>query len=125
MGKKRVDITGQRFGKLVARDEIDMSSGSMSWICDCDCGGQSRVTLSNLRSGTTRSCGCLHRRDLTGKRFGKLVAVESTGVLTSNGVLWVCKCDCGDSKEVPVGHLTRKDNVKSCGCSKRGINPDG
>ncbi len=121
MGRKRLNLTGKRFGKLVAREDVGEVGRSRLWLCDCDCGKETKVTSSSLGYGSTVSCGCLQRkRDLTGKRFGKLLAVRSTNKSTSNGILWVCECDCGGSKEVPVGHLTRRNHVKSCGCLRRG-----
>lgn len=32
-----------------------------SYLCRCDCGNRIRVQQGNLKSGNTRSCGCLHR----------------------------------------------------------------
>ena len=57
---KRIDITGQRFGRLVAILPIGRKPGGhMLWQCQCDCGGTKHVTYSNLRNSSTRSCGCL------------------------------------------------------------------
>lgn len=45
--------------------------------------------------------------DLTGKRFGRLVAIEHAKEKTRNGLaLWKCKCDCGNMK------IARSDNLK-------------
>lgn len=59
---KFIDITGQRFGRLVAieRTEKKGSSGHLYWRCKCDCGNECLVTSSNLRNGSTKSCGCLN-----------------------------------------------------------------
>jgi hypothetical protein len=54
------DLTGQRFGRLVA---VAYSKPS-KWICLCDCGNKATVLSSLLRKGATKSCGCL-RRDKT------------------------------------------------------------
>ena len=53
------DITGQRFGQLVAIEPVDKKSRSYRWRCLCDCGKQTIVQVRNLRSGNTRSCGHL------------------------------------------------------------------
>lgn len=58
------------------------------------------------------------RVDLTGKRFGKLVVIESTGRTPSQKVLWKCKCDCGKITEVPTGSLA-SGHITTCGCSRR------
>ena len=57
---KFINITGQRFGRLVAI--IRCESGQ--WLCQCDCGNETRVASGNLRYGTTKSCGCLAREML-------------------------------------------------------------
>lgn len=49
-------MTGQRFGRLTV---ICKDSTPRMWKCLCDCGKESCVTGSNLRSGSVRSCGCL------------------------------------------------------------------
>ena len=57
-------------------------------------------------------------KDLTGQRFGRLVAVEPLESEPGKGVLWHCKCDCGGSKDVPSSRLLGK-KTQSCGCIKR------
>ena len=59
-----VNITGQRYGKLVAIERVGTNSiGSSTWRCACDCGQVAVVSSGKLRSGWTRSCGCLHREN--------------------------------------------------------------
>ena len=53
--------------------------------------------------------------DITNQRFGKLTAVSPAGRSKNRGLLWLCKCDCGNEKPVEMHHLLRGD-VKSCGC---------
>lgn len=54
-----IDITGKRFGQLVAIERIPPENETRSkWICKCDCGNVSTVSISNLRNGHTTSCGC-------------------------------------------------------------------
>ena len=58
---KRNDLTGQRFGKLVALESRSEQRGGkrrVVWKCLCDCGNITYVVSDNLRSGQTRSCGC-------------------------------------------------------------------
>lgn len=55
-----LDVTGQRYGDLVALYRSDRSTSRMSyWICQCDCGNRTEVQLGSIRSGHTTSCGCL------------------------------------------------------------------
>lgn len=58
----RLDLRGQRFGRLVATlAEGSTKQGNALWRCTCDCGASVSVATSNLRSGHTQSCGCLWR----------------------------------------------------------------
>lgn len=60
-GNRYIDLTGQRFGRLVAlRDSGERRRGRVYWVCLCDCGQETIVKASHLRGGVTRSCGCLH-----------------------------------------------------------------
>ena len=58
-GQNRIDLTGQRFGKLVAiRCTGSNNRQRATWLCQCDCGNEYTTTCFNLRQGRNRSCGC-------------------------------------------------------------------
>lgn len=58
----RINITGQRFGRLIALAFSHTGKWSKPiWTCLCDCGKQTSVSSEDLRTGNTASCGCLHR----------------------------------------------------------------
>ncbi len=56
------DLTGQKFGKLTVKKllRIDKEHGAI-WLCDCECGNTTEVPSRKLKSGNTKSCGCLRR----------------------------------------------------------------
>lgn len=64
-----IDITGQRFGRLVAiklipKEERTWSNKERAWLCKCDCGNEIIVRQRSLRSARmTKSCGCLRKID--------------------------------------------------------------
>jgi hypothetical protein len=60
--KKMVDLTGQRFGRLivVSKSEFRGKNRNSFWNCVCDCGNTKTIELQSLKSGKTKSCGCLH-----------------------------------------------------------------
>lgn len=62
-------IEGHRFGRLIV-DRLGSPSpaGKRRWLCRCDCGGSTEVATNDLRRGSSKSCGCLHRES-TGTRF--------------------------------------------------------
>lgn len=54
-------------------------------------------------------------KDLSGMRFGRLVAVVRCGTFKFGGAMWYCRCDCGNKCEAPASGL-RSGNNTSCGC---------
>jgi hypothetical protein len=121
-----LDITGQRFGRLVAReraaDLIYSSRPFTAWRCDCDCGASSVATASGLTRGLTKSCGCLRREtgkfkaiDITGQRFGRLIVVKRVGS-RSGKALWACDCDCGTHGHETTQNQLQRGHAQSCGC---------
>jgi hypothetical protein len=61
-----MDLTGQRYGRLVVLEPIKKTPQKRRgfrkyWLCRCDCGNEKYVEHGHLRSGDTRSCGCLRR----------------------------------------------------------------
>ena len=60
--RRRRDITGQRFTKLVA---VNYCEDNSKWKCRCDCGQVVFVNLKTLNSGNTKSCGCTRRQALS------------------------------------------------------------
>ena len=64
-----IDLTGQRFGRLVADVRSDNDKrGEARWECVCDCGKRTIVLSSHLRSGRIQSCGC-YQREATAARM--------------------------------------------------------
>lgn len=58
---KIVKYLGERFARLVVIGTASHRGHHPHWVCRCDCGNEVTVSASNLRSGMTRSCGCLAR----------------------------------------------------------------
>lgn len=70
--KVKMKILGQRFGRLVVIEDITSGKdGGSRWRCRCDCDNVVEVWGSSLRSGNTKSCGCLNREKQRNK-FGPL-----------------------------------------------------
>jgi hypothetical protein len=124
-----LQITGQRFGRLVAvsLSEKRYANGGRVWLCACDCGVEKAIAGRSLVSGATRSCGCFQAenradsaaKDISGQKFSRLSVVRPTGrTAAGRGRLWVCRCECGAEVEVAVGSLTT-GNTQSCGCLNR------
>ena len=120
MGKGK-DISGQRFGRLVAIEPLRSEKGrGVIWRCKCDCGGEIEVCASRLINGKNKSCGCLNkeikeRADITGQRFGRLVAIRPDHVDEKRRTCWLFRCDCGNEKIMPAAAV-KFHRVRSCGC---------
>lgn len=56
-----IDIKGKRYGRLVVTKFSFVKNESAYWECLCDCGNKKIIKGYSLRSGTTKSCECLHR----------------------------------------------------------------
>jgi hypothetical protein len=56
---ERMNIAGQRFGRLIVMSFFDVSNTNSRWVCRCDCGNEIITTGNGLKTGKTRSCGCL------------------------------------------------------------------
>ena len=113
---------GFRVGKIIVTAATDQrKNGYMVWNCTCDCGGSIFLDTRTLQRGTVRDCGCETkvppgRKDLTGKRFGRLVCLTPSKERDKRGgTQWLCKCDCG--KEcLAATHQLLCGYKKSCGC---------
>lgn len=86
------------------------------------CDGLNLVTSNHWRNVCHRQgkgAETMSRRDLTGQRFGRLTVIEDSGKRGKDGtIMWLCKCDCGNTKNVRTGNLI-SGNTKSCGCLQR------
>jgi hypothetical protein len=68
-GSNPVPYISQRFGRLVPYERVRTEGErGYSYHCKCDCGNDTLVRACNLRSGSTRSCGCLRREVMSNRR---------------------------------------------------------
>ena len=120
-------IIGEKFNMLTVLDKTEKRTkkGTILYKCKCDCGNITLATSQDLKNGHKKSCGCLRsknfkteKKDLTGRKFGKLTAVKYIGRGTHKASLWECKCDCGKTLNVMSTSLL-SGNTKSCGCLSR------
>lgn len=121
------DLTGQVFGALTVleKSEHQRKNGGIWWLCRCECGATCEYPGTLLVTGRRTRCnGKNHEKnyayvDITGQRFGRLVALHSTDKRYSKGsMVWHCKCDCGNEVDVPYNTLMYA-NQQSCGCKKK------
>lgn len=81
---KKINLTGQKFGKLLVIKQTENQGNKICWLCLCDCGNYHTVTTSNLRCGRIKTCGCGHlevllKRNIThNQRHTKIYEVWKT-----------------------------------------------
>jgi hypothetical protein len=88
---KRIDHSGQRFGRVVVLEYAGTQlSHIATWRCRCDCGKEFVAQASNLRGGSTQSCGCARTEKMkailavTMRKHGHCVA----GTISSTYQSW-------------------------------------
>jgi hypothetical protein len=54
-----IDLTGEKFGRLTVLKKDGHIKKCIAWLCRCECGNIHRVTGNCLKSGGTKSCGCI------------------------------------------------------------------
>jgi len=59
------DLTGKRFGSLTVLHRIKTNFSHPIWKCVCDCGEETNVAASNLRSHSIKSCGCYRKKRMS------------------------------------------------------------
>lgn len=121
----KINLKGQRFGKLVVLEEAPNRGKRTYWLCQCDCGNIKEIQTDSLRSGRTQSCGCLHKEnttisnkkriiDLTGQKYGKLTVIKQVESFRGHSA-WLCQCECGNQKIINSVEL-KNGQTLSCGC---------
>ena len=86
--RKRLDLTGQRFGRLIVLRPAENIGDRTAWICRCDCGQETVVRTNNLRSGRTRGCGG-HPNTETARRVKAARHVREKSTSGVSGVVWL------------------------------------
>ena len=125
----KIELLGQKFGKLTVIAEHPIrKDGCVQWICQCECGNLTIVSGTNLKRGKVKSCGCLlketgarTRKNLIGKRFGKLTVIKLADEKKKDDThaYWYCDCDCGTKNYLVKSSDLVNGYVVTCGCGTR------
>ena len=140
-GKDPIDLTGQRFGKLIVLERAEYyispkGHPQTCWKCKCDCGNITNVRTTHLTLGRTKSCGCLKSEcfknvkyvkkginDLASQRPDLLeewdyekntIKPDEIGHHSSQRVWWKCK-KCSNNWEAVISNRSRNShNCPNC-----------
>lgn len=111
---------GETYNHIQILNDLGWINHLRKYECKCTLCGK-LFTIDSGKIGVTKSCrdcfGKSHRKDLTGQRFGRLVALELDGIRNKT-TFWRCQCDCGNIVVVDYPNL-HSGNTKSCGCYKK------
>ena len=126
------DETGNKYGLLTVlyrTPNTGDAGNKIKWHCRCECGNEKDIDGGSLRSGTTKSCGCLQKeivskinlKNLIGQRYGKLLVIKPTSERKNGYLVWACQCDCGRIHFVDTNALTQ-GRIQSCGhCNHKSL----
>lgn len=86
--KNDLVLTGETFGNLKVLEKASGKGANSLWVCQCSCGNITNVIQSNLTSGATNSCGCMHRRQSSEKIKDYMGIVDGTNIsiISSNKI---------------------------------------
>jgi len=115
-----IDITGQRFSRLLVIKKFDKTDGNViRWLCQCDCGKTKIISGQSLKSGLTKSCGCLSiekttKRNQLRKGHNKYDLAGTYGIgYDSKGKIFYFDLDDYDKIKNYRWYVTKKGYVAS------------
>jgi hypothetical protein len=122
---KLEDLTGQKYGRLtvlsVRLADPESKDRSRVCFCRCECGKTVDVKAASLKSGNTKSCGCITtaiKIDLTGTTSGALTYVGEAPRVNKRNRRIRCSCACGNTIDLLYDTYVQ-GKATSCGCIKR------
>lgn len=102
------------------------------WLCRCECGKELIINGHALRSGNSKSCGCVRKEKLiqrnisnssvhVGDVYGKLTVIKDLGMrqqkARNKNERWsLCQCSCGSAPIEVKNNMLQSGWKKSCGC---------
>ena len=118
-GCKRIKYSiGEHFNEWTVIDRIQTKDGKYKWLCECSCGTRRTFkSLTTLKNGKSKSCGCKQYKDLTGRHFGDWTVLKLAERGRNGEIRWLCQCKCGTVRSVSARRLA-SGVTTSCGCSK-------
>lgn len=116
---RAMDLTGRKIGNLLLIKRKSENNRTY-YYCRCVCGKEKWIRADCINEKT--SCGCRREdtqfksKNLKGKRYGRLIALEETEQRDKGGsIIWKCRCECGNECCVSSSSLLR-GRTSSCGC---------
>ena len=118
--KKYDYLLNTKFGLWTIKKIVGLKHRQIQLLCLCDCGNIRNVSYSNLKKGSSKSCGCSSKNNFKkfekyiGQKFGRWT-IKKIIRIDKNAVIFEGICDCGKTKNVDYYSLSSKRSL-SCGC---------
>lgn len=112
-----LNLIGKKYNMLTILKFKKNNKGTGGrYDCVCDCGKTVNLMACQVINGRNKSCGCLQKHDVIGKKFGKLTVYSQ---YRRNNRSWVnCICDCGNIAQIEL-YKAMTYHTKSCGCIRK------
>lgn len=110
-------IIGNKYNRLKVIETTEKrSGGKILYKCQCDCGNITFVTKTDLKSGHTKSCGCIQRKYQIGEIVNNRTIISYNGAKQSHRSYYKVKCNfCNREYETLSSTLQQ---TFSCGCQR-------
>lgn len=125
-----LNLVGKRFGKWTVLKKVPSTKKNTYWLCQCDCGNTKIHRGGNLTFGDTSQCfDCRSKTNaenkivnISGKKFGKWTVIKLNGRNKSGQIAWLCRCECGNKKDITYNalHLKSTTQCRKCGYKQVG-----
>lgn len=110
---------GDKYNRLTLISLYEKNPNGNKWLCECDCGNRTIASVSNVKYGSIRSCGCIKtemlkisRNPKPNSKYGRLTLISPC---PEGKGLWLAKCDCGKEIKI-IGNYVKRGGASSCGC---------
>ena len=116
--KPSTNLEGRVFNQLTVLEFLHVEAPyGRIWLCQCECGNKTTASSGNLSNGNKRSCGCGHGHKLIGVKVGATTVIAKSGVDKQGAVVWLCRCDCGETRLATSAQINAK-NIRLCKCQR-------
>lgn len=106
----RAEMIGVKFGRLTPVEVVGFGKVHLIYKCVCECGNEIDVLGNSLRSGNTKSCGCIRRPNLVGYENDHGVVVDKI-----KNQIWALTCKhCGETHTQNQREIRNNAHALSC-----------
>lgn len=117
-GNRFIDLTGKKFNSWTIIRHIEKGI----WECECECGKRKNITVSNVVSGKSKSCGCQRKvrtgiKDSTKSVMDSLIGTQKGNLTILDYIQkkgWKCQCKCGNIVYRSLDTLTDTTMCQEC-----------